>query len=131
MLALGVELIRIFDHRLEDVVLEWVLALHADPHHPWIAALVDRASGVEARLLHEMAWIAVAFGALHGAEGIGLWLRQKWSELMCLLSTAALLPLEIHELVVQPTIVHGLVPVINLAVLIYLGRRVLGRARPA
>ena len=129
LLALGFELIHLFDEELEEVVLEWVLVIHADPHHPWIVALLERVDAVEGRALHELAWVALAFGALHGAEGVGLWLRRRWSEYLCLVSTGALLPMEIHELVSEPTPVHALVLAANVAVLVYLARRTLVRLR--
>jgi uncharacterized membrane protein (DUF2068 family) len=126
LVAVGVELFRFLGGEMMDVVHDWILELHADPHHPWIAAAFARAGALEVRQLRDFAWVSVLLGSLHGAEGVGLWLRRRWAESLCIVSTASLLPMEIHELLAKPGAVRVAVLGVNLAVLGILVARSVG-----
>ena len=128
LVAVGVELFRLMGEEWMAVIHRWVLELHADPHHPWVAAAVARAGAIEARELRDLAWVAVFLGSVHGVEGIGLWLRRRWAEYLCLLSTASLLPMEVHEVLEEPTPIRVAVLVVNVAVLLLLGARAIRHA---
>jgi uncharacterized membrane protein (DUF2068 family) len=62
----------------------------------------------------------LVYGVLEGVEAIGLWLVKRWAEYLTFLATAALLPLEVYELIhkVSPLKIIGFV--INLLVVAYL-----------
>ncbi len=123
LIAVGVELFRLLGEETMAAIHAWALEFHADPHHPWIARAVERVGSVEVRELRDLAWVSVFLGTVHGAEGIGLWLRRRWAEYLCIVSTASLLPMEIHELVTKPGPVRLAVLAVNLAVLALLVAR--------
>ncbi|HWD25254.1 MAG TPA: DUF2127 domain-containing protein [Acidimicrobiales bacterium] len=70
--------------------------------------------------LYELAIAACAYAALEAAEMVGLWFAKRWAEYLTLLSTCALLPLEIYELTTKLSVLKIVVFVINLAVAGYL-----------
>lgn len=123
LVAVGVERFRVLGEETMATLHAWILELHADPHHPWIARAFERAGAIEVRELRDLAWVSVIFGSLHGAEGVGLWFRRRWAEYLCILSTASLLPMEIHELVVKPGPARAAALGLNLAVLLFLAAR--------
>jgi uncharacterized membrane protein (DUF2068 family) len=64
--------------------------------------------------------IAVGYAVLEGAEAVGLWMERRWAEYLTVVATAALLPLEIHELTKQVTVFRLFALVANIAVLVFL-----------
>ncbi len=64
------------------------------------------------------------YAALFLTEGIGLWLMKPWAEWFTAIITASLVPLEIFEIHRHPTIVKGIVLLLNLAVVGYLVLRI-------
>jgi uncharacterized membrane protein (DUF2068 family) len=64
--------------------------------------------------------IAVGYAVLEGAEAVGLWRERRWAEYLTVVATAALLPLEIHELFKQVTIFRVFALVANIGVLVFL-----------
>ena len=70
--------------------------------------------------IRNLALLALAFGAVEGAEAVGLWLEQRWAEYLTVLVTASLLPLEVHELIKSVTVLKVVGFVINVAIVVYL-----------
>ncbi|HEY3729068.1 MAG TPA: DUF2127 domain-containing protein [Solirubrobacteraceae bacterium] len=80
----------------------------------------DRLFTLRTATLREAGIALLAYGALEGAEALGLWFGKRWAEYLTFISTTVLLPLEIYE------IIHGATPLkvigflINVAVVVYL-----------
>lgn len=129
--AMALELVHLLGQDVADAVHRWVLRLHADPHNPLIVAIMGRAGEVEASSLEEYAAISGLFGNIHLIEGIGLWLNKRWAEYLCVVGTAALVPLEVYELLAQPHVTQVMMLAVNLAVVAYLAHRLRGRPRDA
>ena len=53
-------------------------------------------------------------------EGVGLYLRKRWAEILTVISTAGLIPLELYELFHKPTITRAILLLVNVAVVTYL-----------
>lgn len=68
--------------------------------------------------------VALAYAAVLGAEGVGLWLARPWAELFSVAVTASLIPLEVWEIFLRATPIRVGVLVLNVAVVVYLARRV-------
>ena len=68
--------------------------------------------------------VALAYAAVLGAEGVGLWLAKSWAELFSVAVTASLIPVEVWEVVRRTTVLRVGVLVLNVAVVVYLARRV-------
>ena len=96
------ELFELIDQDLAALFDLWVRRLHVDPHNPIIADALGRAAGIDRATLAEYGDVAGAFGSMSVIQGIGLLLRRAWAEYVCAFSTAAFLPLEVHELVANP-----------------------------
>lgn len=74
--------------------------------------------------------IAGLFGNLHVIEGVGLWLKKHWAEYLTVASTAALVPFELIELLRNQHLLELVVLTLNVAVVVFLVRRLqMRRAR--
>jgi len=129
LFVVAAELVRLFNEDIAALVHMWILRLHADPHNPIIAAIVRKVTELDLYRLEEFALLSAFFGAVHLVEGVGLWLSKAWADHLCIVSTSALLPLEVHEAVVEYHLVKILTLVVNIAVVVYLVRRVRRRRR--
>ncbi|HTS89834.1 MAG TPA: DUF2127 domain-containing protein [Gemmatimonadales bacterium] len=71
------------------------------------------------------------YSLLFAVEGIGLWVGRRWAEWLTAIATASLVPIELWELTHRPSMVKVLVVIVNLAVVVYLVRRLGAReSRP-
>lgn len=70
-----------------------------------------------------LAVAAFLYGLLEAVEGIGLILRRRWAEYLVLLANCAFIPVEIEELLRNPSVFKGLAFLINVVIVIYLVRR--------
>lgn len=74
----------------------------------------------------------IAWGALLGAEAVGLWFQLGWGELLVMVETGALIPVEAWHLARRPHPSSAVALIINVAIFVYVlvlyGRRVRARA---
>jgi len=73
--------------------------------------------------------VALGYAAVLGAEGWGLWRERSWAELFSVAVTASLIPFEVYEIVRRVTALRILVFLVNVAVVVYLARRVVRERR--
>ena len=79
-----------------------------------------RLFSIQTGTLTKIGLIVAAYAVLEGAEAVGLWFQQRWAEYLTLLATAALLPVEIYELVHTVSPLKALTFLLNLAIVVYL-----------
>ena len=116
----GLLLLRLMHRNLPEMAIHWMERLRIEPHSALGRLILHRLL-----LIHDrnIAWIAAglfAYIPLTCAEGIGLMLRKVWAEWLTVVTTAALIPFEVHEIILRPTWLRVLILVLNILVLIYL-----------
>ena len=63
----------------------------------------------------------LGYAALLLAEGIGLWLELSWAAYLTVVSTSALVPVEVYELIIERTTLQRIILLaVNLAIVLYL-----------
>jgi uncharacterized membrane protein (DUF2068 family) len=88
--------------------------------HVGILHELDKLFTLRAGTLKEVGFALLAYALLEGAEAVGLWLTKRWAEYLTFISTTALLPLEIYELIHSATVLKAIGFLINVAVVAYL-----------
>lgn len=68
--------------------------------------------------------VALLYAAVLTAEGVGLWLAKPWAEWFSVAVTASLIPFEVWEVARRVTLLRVAVLALNVAVVVYLARRV-------
>jgi uncharacterized membrane protein (DUF2068 family) len=66
---------------------------------------------------------AMTHATLELVESLGLLLRRRWAEYLVVLATGFLIPLEVYEAILHPTLFKAAVLVVNVAVVVYLVRQ--------
>ena len=77
-------------------------------------------SGMSPRRIQIIATVTFGYAGLFLVEGVGLWLGLHWAEVLTVVATSSLIPLELYELARRPTFSKVLVIVLNAAILAYL-----------
>lgn len=101
-------------------VNHWVEVLRVDPDNRYIHRFLSHIFAVTPKQLRELSIGTFIYAALLGTEGIGLLMRKHWAEYFTVISTAALIPLEIYELARRVTPAKIGVLAINVAIVWYL-----------
>lgn len=98
-----------------------------DPTRNRLGRLVGSEQRLTPAKLRTAGIIALAYGALEGAESYGLFRRRRWGEYLTVLATSLLLIPEVAELVRNQTIFKVAALLVNVAIVVYLVVRLLRR----
>ena len=79
-----------------------------------------KVTGLSDRRLQTLGAGAFLFASLFTVEGIGLWLGRRWAELLTVIATSSLIPLEIYELTQRVTLGRVSALILNVALSLYL-----------
>jgi|SRR5579864_900714 len=119
-LAGGLMVLRLMHRDLPHLASRWMARLEIDPHSRFGIFVLRKVLDIHRRRLEWISAGLFAYVPLALAEGIGLMLRRLWAEWLTVITTAALIPLEVVELFRRTTAVRGLILGLNIAVVIYL-----------
>ena len=101
----------------------WIHAIAADAHGRYVAELLAKVSSFRVHELVEIGVGSLVYAAVFAIEGVGLLLRKGWAEVMTVIVTTSFVPLEVYELIEHPSWAKVAVIGFNIAVVIYLVRR--------
>ena len=124
LIAVGIGALRFLHRDLAQSALHWIEVLRVDPDNRFIHRILAKLFSVTPKQLRELSAGTFFYAALLRTEGIGLLLRKRWAEYFTIISTGALLPLEIYELAKHVTIAKVIVLAVNAAIVWYLIVRV-------
>ena len=129
LVAVGVGALKLLHRDVAAVVAHWVDILRVDPDNRFFHRLVEKAFSVNPRQLKELSVGTFFYASLLLTEGVGLLLRKHWAEYFTVITTTALIPLEVYELMRRFTATRVGVLVLNVAIVWYLVRRLRGGSR--
>ena len=119
-LIAGLMVLRLMHRDLPAVAVRWMHRLHIEAHSEVGKLILHRVVMIKARSL---GWLAIglfAYVPLAVAEGWGLIFRKIWAEWLTVVTTAALIPVEIREVITRFTWPRLTLFVLNVTVVIYL-----------
>jgi uncharacterized membrane protein (DUF2068 family) len=88
--------------------------------HSKLIGLIQHSFTLTGRTLTYLAIILVIYSLIELAEGVGLWLGQRWGEYFAMVATSIFLPYEAYDLTVKITWLRVGALVINLLLVVYL-----------
>ena len=115
LLSLGVSLIFLNSRtRWTDAISDWaddeLLVVHSKTLHYLLNQLQN---ALTAGHLRATGLLALFYSAVLFTEGTGVYLQQRWAELLMIFATAALIPFEIHHLSVKPSFGAAVILAVN------------------
>lgn len=120
LVAVGVGALKLLDKNVAQTVTRWVEALRVDPENRFIHSIIVRVFSVTPKQLKEISAGTFFYAGLLLTEGTGLLLRKRWAEYFTIITTSALIPLELYELAKRFTSVKVGVLALNVAIVWYL-----------
>jgi uncharacterized membrane protein (DUF2068 family) len=129
LLVVGFGALRLLHRDVAVTVSHWVDILRVDPDNRHIHRLLTHVLAVTPAQLKATSAGTFFYAALLLTEGTGLLLRKPWAEYFTIITTAALIPLEIYELVHRLTAAKIVILALHVAIVIYLIARVRTRRR--
>jgi uncharacterized membrane protein (DUF2068 family) len=88
--------------------------------HSKLIGLIQHSFTLTGRTLTFLAIGLVIYSLIELAEGVGLWLGQRWGEYFAMVATSIFLPYEVYDLTVKVTWLRVGALVINLLLVVYL-----------
>ena len=129
LIVIGIGALRFLHKDLSNPVLHWAQVLRVDTDNRYIHGFLVRIFRVTPKQLKELSVGTFVYAGLFLTEGLGLLFRKHWAEYFTIITTGALIPLEIYELVRHFTVVKVVVTVINVLIVWYLVARVRSRSK--
>jgi len=129
VLVVGVGLLS-FVHKDIQTDAEGVLrALRLDPGWHYCKLLIENSAKLTDNRLRLIAALAAFYSAIRFVITYGLWREKHWAEWLTAISAGIYIPYEIYHLIRRPGWTALLVPVLNIAVVVYLTRVILANRR--
>jgi len=124
LLVLGVSLLFLNARtRWMDAVSSWTADEILLEHSKGIAYLLHKLQAVLAGgTLRGTGFLALFYTAVLFTEGIGVYMQQRWAELLMIFATAGLIPIEVRHLWHRPGLVSALILLANCFIVWFLYR---------
>lgn len=120
VLLAGFGLLALVHRDLQDLAERLVRHSHLNPASHYPRVFVEAAAHMNDSGLRTLAALAFAYSVVRFVEAYGLWHMRAWAEWFAILSGCIYLPVELYELVKQPTHLRGLVLFFNALIVAYL-----------
>ena len=122
LLLLGVSLLFVNARtRWIDALSDWTADEILLEHSKAVAYLLNKLQAVLADgILRATGLLALFYSAILFTEGIGVYMQQRWAELLMIFATAALIPIEVRHLWHQPGLVGVLILLANCFIVCFL-----------
>ena len=124
LLLLGVSLLFLNSRtRWMDAMSDWTADEILMKHSKAIHYLLNKLQGVLAGgVVRGTGFLALLYAAVLFTEGIGVYMEQRWAELLMIFATAALIPLEVRNVWHHPDLVGVLILLANCFIVWFLYR---------
>lgn len=119
LLGVGIA-VQVLARKQAREVQNWADLFRVDPHNHYLHLLLDKIPTVDPNKLRALGFGTFIYSALFFTEGVGLYLRKRWAEILTVISTAGLIPVEVYEICLRPGPLKVLILLINIAILAYL-----------
>lgn len=115
LLSLGISLFVLHSRaRWLDAISDWADGELMLAHSRTVLYLLTQLQDVVAGgLLRVTAWVAVFFAVVLCTEGVGVYLQQRWAELLMVIATAVFIPFELRHAWLHPGVVVILILILN------------------
>jgi uncharacterized membrane protein (DUF2068 family) len=124
LIALGIGAIHLLHKDVASTITHWITVMRVDPDNRYLHGFLTKIFRVTPKQLKELSVGTFFYAGLFATEGVGLLLRKRWAEYFTIVTTGALIPIEIFELARHFTAAKLVVLFINALIVWYLVKRV-------
>jgi len=120
LLLVGFGLLELMHADIATLFSMLLESLHINADTRLVHALVLKVDALKPHSILIAGLISLGYAALLLAEGIGLWLEVSWAAYLTVVSTSALVPFEVYELIERVTMSRIILLAVNLVIVLYL-----------
>jgi uncharacterized membrane protein (DUF2068 family) len=120
LLLVGFGLLELMHADLATLFSLLLESLHLNADTRLMHALMLKVEALQPHSILIAGAISLGYAALLLTEGIGLWLEFWWAAYVTVVSTSALVPFEVYELIERVTLTRIILLVVNLVIVLYL-----------
>jgi|ERR1700680_5145512 uncharacterized membrane protein (DUF2068 family) len=124
LIAVGVGALNLLHKDVASVIAHWVARLGLDPGQQYVDKALQKAANLTPDKIKGLGIGSFIYAGLFLTEGIGLWLLKRWAEWFTVIITGSLVPIELYQIYLHPSLMKVLVLIINIAVVGYLVYRI-------
>jgi uncharacterized membrane protein (DUF2068 family) len=127
LIAVGVGALRLtHTHDAGDVITQFAGKIGFNPGAGYVDHALAKIANLPPKDFKELGIGSFVYAALFLTEGVGLWLEKRWGEWVTVIITGSLVPLEVFEIWRHPTVMKGVVLLLNIGIVVYLVMRMRG-----
>jgi uncharacterized membrane protein (DUF2068 family) len=120
----GIGAAMLLHNGIQTTLEHWVRTLWVGRESRLVEELIDKVSSVDVSKLKLAEEGTFVYAALLLTEGTGLLLRRHWAEYLTIVITASFIPFELYVMMRRFSVERAIILIINIAVVIYLVRKV-------
>jgi len=127
LVGVGIGAFKLLHGDMSATLTHWTTVLRVDPDNRIVHRILVRIFGMSPAHLRELSVGTFVYAGLFSIEGVGLLLQKRWAEYFTIITTGALIPVELFELARHFTVAKLAVFIVNVAIVGYLVKRVRSR----
>ena len=120
LLVLAFGFLKFLHRDVGEVLEDFANKLRVDPDNRYLGALLAKLNLLNDRKLETLSGLTFAYSALFLTEGTGLFFEKRWAEFLTIIATASFIPLELYELLKNPSLVKLLFLALNAGIVVFL-----------
>jgi uncharacterized membrane protein (DUF2068 family) len=121
VLISGFGLLALVHRDVEAIAARLIAYTHLNPAHHYPQIFLQAASHVTDAKLLILAAMAGLYAVVRCIEAYGLWHMKAWAEWFAVISGGIYIPIELYDLATHPTLLTGIVLLINTLIVVYVG----------
>jgi uncharacterized membrane protein (DUF2068 family) len=123
LLIVGIKLLTLINKDAAEVFEAFITRHGIDSGNRIAQTIAEKLEGVGKTQMILFSLGSFCYSGLQLTEGIGLWMQKRWAELLTVIATSLLIPVEIYEIYEKFTWVRLLVFAVNIFIVWYLAMR--------
>jgi uncharacterized membrane protein (DUF2068 family) len=123
LLIVALKLLTLINKDVDVVFTEFIARHRIDPENKIVHLILEKITGLGNAELIAFSVGSFLYSALQLTEGVGLWLQKRWAEVLTVVATSLLVPVEIYEIYEKVTLIRIGALLLNLFVVWYLATR--------
>jgi uncharacterized membrane protein (DUF2068 family) len=124
LIAAGIAALKLLHRDIADVVTRWAERLRIDPADRHVQRILDKLLSTTSKQFKEVSAGLFIYASLFLTEGVGLILQKRWAEYFTVITTSALIPLEVYEVAKRVSTAKLAILAVNVVIVWYLISRI-------
>lgn len=116
LILAGVGFLKLLHHDVETYIENLLNQLRVDPDNRYLGALLAKLDLLDDKKIETLSALTFAYSALFLVEGTGLFLEKQWGKYLTIIITVSFIPVEVYELIKNPSLLKCAALAINAAI---------------